>query len=148
MYPDERFGDQGGPYDIGGGSSSKLMMTSERQALERILRVLLHLPLRPAVILFEAYSYTLSKASLHAFGLLPQDFHAVLASYYGEVQLLSVRNVIHPLIHTSTADAAGGGSSGGWLEDVKEEDVKQSGLFTEDLTHPSDTGGFQTFHSL
>ena len=120
------------------------MMTSERQALERILRVLLNLPLRPAVILFEAYSYTLSKASLHAFGLLPQDFHAVLASYYGEVQLLSVRNVIHPLIHTSTAD----GSSGGWSEDVKDEDVKRSGLFTEDLTHPSDTGGFHIFHSL
>ena len=133
IYPEERLRNQGGPYDPGGGSSSKLMTTSERRSLERILRALLRLPLRPAVILFEAYSYSLSKSSLHAFGLLPQDFHAVLASYYGDVQLLSVRNVIHPLIHTST-------TAGGWLEDSTEEDVMRSGLFTEDLTHPSDAG--------
>lgn len=37
--------------------ASRLLGTSERAALERMLRTLLQLPGRPAVVLFEAYAF-------------------------------------------------------------------------------------------
>ena len=47
--------------------------------------------------------------------------------------MLSTRNVIHPLLHVTR--------EGGWLGGVPDEDVHRSGLYEEDLTHPSDAGG-------
>ena len=49
------------------------------------------------------------------------------------LQVLSARNVIHPLLHVTR--------EGGWLGGVPDEDVHRSGLYEEDLTHPSDAGG-------
>ena len=49
------------------------------------------------------------------------------------LQVLSTRNVIHPLLHVTR--------EGGWLGGVPDEDVHRSGLYEEDLTHPSDAGG-------
>ena len=68
-------GSVGGPY----GDAADLLLTSERLAFERVLRVVLGLPSRPAVLLLEAFSYTHSKATLGGFATLPQDTHAVLA---------------------------------------------------------------------
>ena len=79
-------GSGGGPYDSG-GANTRLLLTSERLALERLIRVVLGLPGRPAVLMYEAFSWSMAKTAVHGFGLLPQDSHAVLAQYYGEIQV-------------------------------------------------------------
>jgi hypothetical protein len=140
-------GSVGGPY----GDAADLLLTSERLAFERVLRVVLGLPSRPAVLLLEAFSYTHSKATLGGFATLPQDTHAVLAAYYGQVQVLSARSVIHPIIYstastTSSTSSTASSSTGGegstaWVNvPLLDEDVMKLGLFQEDLTHPSDAG--------
>ena len=79
-------GGGGGPYDSG-GANTRLLLTSERLALERLIRVVLGLPGHPAVLMYEAFSWSMAKTAVHGFGLLPQDSHAVLAQYYGEIQV-------------------------------------------------------------
>ena len=63
----------GGPY----GGGEELLLTSERLAFERLLRIVLGLPSRPAVLLLEAFSFTHARETLHGFATLPQDTHAV-----------------------------------------------------------------------
>jgi hypothetical protein len=66
-------GDDNGPF----GRGAELLLTSERLAFERLMRVVLALPSRPAVILLEAFSFTHAKDLMSGFATLPQDTHSV-----------------------------------------------------------------------
>lgn len=87
--------------------------TVERRALERLLRRVLLLPKRPAVLMFHAYSlrfkdglgyvhHNLTRipvlfGPLH-FGPGTEDLHNLLAMHYGMVQVLSSRAITYDLL--------------------------------------------------
>eukprot|EP00798_Chlamydomonas_sp_ICE-L_P007715 gene7715-883_t len=70
----------------------KHMRTSERMALERMIRTALNFPNKPAVLLFEAFCYSQSNHTFDRELDLAEDKHTLIAKYYGNVQVLSARS--------------------------------------------------------
>lgn len=74
------------------------MSTTERRALERLYRKVLNLPSKPALLLFEPYSWNRLSNNNQHFGPLPEDFHVIFAQYYGNIQVISARNALYQKI--------------------------------------------------
>ncbi|KAG1673279.1 hypothetical protein FOA52_002559 [Chlamydomonas sp. UWO 241] len=111
--------------------AQRLMHTVERRSLERTVRSLLSGPSAPAVLFMEMYSWGMASRAERNFALLPEDFHAAMARYYGNVQVLSSRLVLHPLLT---------GGTGAWAGGLTPEDIAASGLYQPDGIHPTDAG--------
>ncbi|KAG1663016.1 hypothetical protein FOA52_016031 [Chlamydomonas sp. UWO 241] len=94
-------------FGVNDGVDQNHLSHPERHAYERILRHALTRERAPAVIGFEAFSWAHASGSFYGdggkgeTGRLSQDKHGLLDEWYGDVQMLSVRAALFPVLAAS-----------------------------------------------
>jgi hypothetical protein len=83
------------------GFGGESLNTPERMALERLLRKLLLLPSQPGITLFHCYS-----VNSRSFAPLIEDWHDVVSRYYGNIQSISQRAVVHGILKHHNVSAS------------------------------------------
>eukprot|EP00798_Chlamydomonas_sp_ICE-L_P016900 gene16900-23176_t len=83
----------------------------ERHAFERMLRTFLRMPHKPAILLFESYSWSQAAGTYTGGGRFgvnaAQDKHILIAEYYGVIQALGARAALFQQLQATGSLEAG-----------------------------------------